>query len=107
MAHQITVKRPNGEMVTILKDDKYMMTPEAFLQAYNATFAAGRGEILTSTGAISISGDTTDTMTLEKAKAALEQDKINIETRKITAKKAKAYDNLYNEGAEGYNPYYA
>lgn len=100
----ITVKRPNGQIEEV-QNGKYMFSPEMFIKAFNDTKNAGRGEIISSTGHVTVVGDKTETMTMERDLADIQKQKEVAEAIKANKTKARKFDNLYNEGGEGYNPY--
>ena len=81
----LTVKRPSGDVETIVHPTLTNISPAQFAQIQRDTKAAGRGEVLSYE--IEHKGNNV---------SALNAD---------NARKAKQHDNLYNEGAGGFNPY--
>ncbi len=86
LKNTITAKRPDGtiEVVDITARFPGGLTDEMFRKMRNATIDAGRGTL----------------QSYDNAKA--NADRAN---RDAKAQKRRAFDALYNEGAEGYNPY--
>ena len=78
----LTVKRPSGNVETIIHPTLTNITPAQFAKIQRDTQAAGRGEVL-----------------------SYEVERENVEINTENARKAKQHDNLYNEGAGGFNPY--
>jgi len=81
----LTVKRPNGEVENVIHPTLTHISPFQFAQIQRDTKAAGRGEVLS----YEIEREGNDV-------SALNAD---------NARKAKQHDNIYNEGAGGFNPY--
>lgn len=92
MANTITVRRPGGEIEVVDVTAKYPsgLTPALFAAMKKATQAAGRGEL--------VRWDNSDGYNSDQAAI----DAANRAARKA---KADAYDRLYNEGGEGFNPH--
>jgi len=78
----LTVKRPGGDVETIIHPTLTNITPAQFAQIQRDTKAAGRGEVF-----------------------SYEIERANSQVNTDNERKARQYDNLYNEGAGGFNPY--
>jgi len=78
----LTVKRPSGDVETIVHPTLTNISPVQFAQIQRDTKAAGRGEVL-----------------------SYEVERENVDINTENARKAKQHDNIYNEGAGGFNPY--
>lgn len=80
----LTVKRPNGQVEKVVHPTLKFITEAQFNQIQRDTAKAGRGEVLS---------------------YEIDREMIDNTAFIENQRKAKAFDNLYNEGAEGYNPY--
>ena len=80
----LTVKRPNGEIESIVHPKLTFITEAQFKQIQKDTKAAGRGEVLS---------------------YEIEREIVDNRSLKEQERKAAAYDAVNNEGGEGYNPY--
>jgi len=81
----LTVKRPSGNVETIVHPTLTNISPAQFAKIQRDTRAAGRGEVLS----------------YEVEREGNEVSALNAEN----ARKAKQHDNIYNEGAGGFNPH--
>jgi hypothetical protein len=80
----LTVKRPNGNVETIVHPTLTNISPAQFAQIQRDTQAAGRGEVLS---------------------YEVEREILDNRAFKENQRKANQHDNIYNEGAGGFNPY--
>jgi hypothetical protein len=80
----LTVKRPNGNVETIVHPTLTNISPAQFAQIQRDTQAAGRGEVLS---------------------YEVEREILDNRAFKENQRKAREFDAINNEGAEGFNPY--
>jgi len=80
----LTVKRPNGKVEQIVHPSLTFITEAQFKQIQRDTKAAGRGEVLS---------------------YEIERETVDNRFYKEQQRKARQFDNINNDGAEGYNPY--
>ena len=80
----LTVKRPNGNVETIVHPTLTNISPAQFAQIQRDTQAAGRGEVLS---------------------YEVEHEILDNRAFKENQRKARQFDAINNEGAEGFSPY--
>ena len=82
---KVTVRRPGGTVETLIHPTIRVMTDAGWEQMQAAMTAAGRGECLS----------------YENITVETDADRERAELRR----KERDYDNLHNEGGDGYNPH--
>jgi len=80
----LTVKRPNGEIEKVVHPKLTFITEAQFKQIQKCTREAGRGEVLS---------------------YEMEREQLDNRAHNEYERKAKAYNDVNNEGGEGFNPY--
>ena len=87
LRNTVTVKRLNGAIETVDITERFPggLTPELARKMRNALIEAGKA---------------VDLISYANAKADADRD-----NREVRLTHRQAFDNLYNEGSEGYNPH--